>query len=118
MRPILIIVALLALGGCNLIYKADIQQGNVLDQRLVDDLRPGMTKRQVSLILGTPAIASPFRHDRWDYIAIYRRRGEIIDRKLLSLTFEDDRLVKIEGDYKPGEADVIGDETSAEDESA
>ena len=117
MRPILIFLALLALGGCTLIYKADIQQGNVLDQRLVDDLRPGMTKRQVSLILGTPAIASPFHHDRWDYIATYRRRGEIIDRKLLSLTFENDRLVKIEGDYKPGEADVIG-EAAAEDGSA
>lgn len=106
-RPLLMLAGVWLLAGCNLIYKIDIQQGNVLDQRLVDELKPGMTKRQVSLILGTPAIASPFRHDRWDYVSTYKRRGRIINRKVLTLTFEDQRLVRIEGDYKPEEADVV-----------
>lgn len=98
---------LAALGGCRFIYKIDVQQGNLLDQRLVDDLRPGMTKRQVSLVLGTPAVTSPFRHDRWDYVTTYHRRGQRIERKLLSLTFEDNRLVKIEGNYLPQDAEVV-----------
>ena len=102
---LMIMTAALASGGCGLIYAVDIQQGNVLDQRLVDELRPGMTKRQVSLVLGTPAVASPFHHDRWDYVNTYKRRGEIISRKVLTLTFESDRLVRIEGDYKPGGTD-------------
>lgn len=104
--PVLtILLCTMAASGCGLIYSVDIQQGNVLDQRLVDELRPGMTKRQVSLVLGTPAVASPFHHDRWDYVNTYKRRGEIISRKVLTLTFESDRLVRIEGDYKPGGAD-------------
>lgn len=105
-------VLLLSLGGCNLtkglIYTLDIQQGNVLDQKLVDNLRPGMTKRQVNIVLGTPAIASPFHQDRWDYVAIYLHRGEQTSRTILSLTFEHDRLIKIEGDYLPENSDLVG----------
>ena len=104
----------LALAGCGMVYKTDVQQGNLLDQKMVDELRPGMTKRQVSLILGTPAIASPFHHDRWDYINTYRSRGEPVTRKVLSLTFENDRLVRIEGDYKPTEAEVSEPDAPAE----
>ena len=108
------VALMLALSGCQFIYKVDIQQGNLLDQRLVDDLRPGMTKRQVALVLGTPAVESPFRHDRWDYISTYYRRGKRVTRKLLSLTFEDNRLVRIEGNYLPDDAEVVDDDTPAE----
>ena len=119
LRYLLPVLMLLSVGGCNtvsnMIYTVDIQQGNVLNQKLVDDLRPGMTKRQVNIVLGTPAIASPFHHDRWDYVAVYLHRGEQIDRTILSLTFEHDRLVKIEGDYLPEDSDLVG--TAATEES-
>jgi outer membrane protein assembly factor BamE len=107
LKLLLIVILALAGTGCNYIYKIDIQQGNVLDQKRVDELRPGMTKRQVTLVLGTPAVASPFRHDRWDYIATYMHRGERISRKVLSLSFEDNRLVRIEGDYLPEASDLV-----------
>ena len=109
---------LLCVGGCktvsNLIYTVDIQQGNVLDQKLVDNLKPGMTKRQVNIVLGTPSVASPFHQDRWDYVAIYLHRGEQISRTLLSLTFEHNRLVKIEGDYLPSDSDLVDAPSSEE----
>ena len=41
-----------------------------------------MTKQQVQALLGTPSIADPFHHDRWDYVASERtqshrpRRGQ------------------------------------------
>lgn len=111
MRKIAFLVLCAALSGCGLIYKTDVQQGNILDQDMVDQLRPGMSKRQVELILGTPAIADPFHQDRWDYISTFKQDGKIVNRKLLSVTFRDDRLVKIEGDYKPGET------TEAEEEA-
>jgi len=111
---------LLSIGGCKLadklIYTVDIQQGNVLTQKLVDNLRPGMTKRQVNIVLGTPAVVSPFHHDQWDYVAVYLHRGEKISRTILSLTFEQDRLVKIEGDYLP-EASDLADSGSTEGSS-
>ncbi|MEM9530384.1 MAG: outer membrane protein assembly factor BamE [Pseudomonadota bacterium] len=113
----LLTLVTLALCGCGLIYKIDIQQGSILDQDMVNDLRPGMTKRQVSLVLGTPAVESPFRHDRWNYVNTYSRRGGETEVKTLNLTFENNRLTRIEGDYKPDDSEV-DEEESSEDESA
>lgn len=104
-----VLICLLALQGCNLVYKVNVQQGNILDQDRVDDLKPGMTKRQVELVLGTPAVSSPFRQDRWDYISTFSRRGNDPVVKNLSLVFENNRLVRMEGDYL--------DEEESEDEN-
>lgn len=112
---ILPLLLLLCLGGCRFIYKIDIQQGNLIDQEQVDDLRPGMTKRQVSLVLGTPAVESPFRQDVWTYVNTTYNGEERRQKKVLELEFEDNRLVKIEGDYLPANREDTGsgDETES-----
>jgi outer membrane protein assembly factor BamE len=97
-RLLLLALACLFLaGGCNLIYKQNIQQGNALEQEDLDELEIGMTKNQVSFLLGTPAISDPFNHDRWDYISTFSRRGGDPVRRLVSLEFENDRLAKMTG---------------------
>jgi outer membrane protein assembly factor BamE len=90
-----------ALGGCGVIYRPDVQQGSLLSKPIVDQLKPGMSKRQVTLLLGTPSLTSPFESDRWDYVSSIQRRGGKITTKNLSLTFENDALARIEGDYFP-----------------
>lgn len=90
-----------ALAGCGVIYRPDVQQGSLLSKPIVDQLKPGMSKRQVSLLLGTPPITSPFDTDRWDYVSSIQRRGGKMSTKNLSLTFENDALARIEGDYFP-----------------
>lgn len=92
-------VLALALSGCGLIYKQDIQQGNILDDEDVAELREGMTKRQVLVLLGTPSIQSPFHADRWDYMNTYSPRGGDPETRVLTLNFEDDRLIAMEGNY-------------------
>ena len=103
----LILLAALFAGACNPIYKIPVQQGNVLDQDMIDQLRPGMTKRQVELVLGTPSLSSAFHADRWDFIYTLRiGRGEL-DKKRLTVVFEDDKLIRLEGDWKPSDADIV-----------
>jgi outer membrane protein assembly factor BamE len=96
----LLVGALISSSGC--IYRQTIPQGNLLDQADVDTLKPGMSKRQVALILGTPAIQSPFHQDRWDYLYSYQIDREPAVIKSLSLRFTDGQLALIEGDFKPG----------------
>ena len=99
MRLIASTLLLIMLLGCNLVYKQDIQQGNVLDQENVAQLETGMTKRQVMVLLGSPSVQSPFHSDRWDYMNTFSRRGGDPVKRVLTLRFEDDRLSVIEGTY-------------------
>ena len=102
MRHLLFSLALaLVASGCSLIYKLDVQQGNLFDKETVDSLKIGMTKRQVTLIMGSPSVVSPFEQNRWDYVSSIRRGRNKMDSKDLILSFEDDKLAKIEGDYFP-----------------
>ena len=97
--PVLLSAALVS--GCGVIYKVDVYQGNLLDPENVKELKPGLTKRQVNALLGSPAIADPFHQERWDYVATISRRGGEPEIKNLVLHFDGDVLARIEGDYFP-----------------
>ena len=60
-------------------YKIDVQQGNVLTQEMVGQLRQGQTREQVRFILGTPLLADIFHQQRWDYVYSFRN-GEDVRR--------------------------------------
>lgn len=103
----LALLALIPLSGCGLIYKVDAQQGNLFDKSTVETLKPGMSKRQVLLVMGSPAVISPFEQDRWDYVSTIRRGRGKMDSKDLVLYFKDNALVKIDGDYFPEDPDQL-----------
>lgn len=96
---LLLSISILLLTGCNLVYKQDIQQGNVIDDDSVAQLETGMTKRQVLVLLGSPSVQSPFHEDRWDYMNTFARRGNDPIKRVLTLRFEDQRLASVEGSY-------------------
>ncbi|MGH8456098.1 MAG: outer membrane protein assembly factor BamE [Stenotrophobium sp.] len=97
MRAFLIAVLTLSLGACQLVYKLPTRQGNVIEQKQLDQLQLGMTRDQVKFLVGTPVASSPFRPDRWDYVGYYRSpRGEVSERTV-SLFFDGNKLSKMEG---------------------
>ncbi len=69
---------------------------------MIDQLRPGMTKRQVAFIMGTPLLADPFHDNRWDYIYSNQPGGEPRVEKSISLVFQNDELTGLQGDFRPG----------------
>lgn len=108
MLPRLIaLLALIPMAGCGVLYKLDVQQGNLFDKTQVDTLKPGMTKRQVLLIMGSPSVVSPFDSKRWDYVSSIRRGRGSMESKDLVLHFDGDALARIEGDYFPEDPDVL-----------
>jgi len=102
MRLVLISALCLSLlAGCSNIeigHRIDVQQGNALDPENVARLKPGLSRSQVRFLLGTPLLVDPFRTDRWDYVYLFYQAGTLIERKRVSLIFEGDTLVRIEGD--------------------
>lgn len=101
------LIALIPLSGCGVLYKLDVQQGNLFDKDQVDTLKPGMTKRQVLLVMGSPSIISPFDQDRWDYVSTIKRGRGKMESKDLTLFFENESLARIEGDYFPEDPEVL-----------
>ena len=97
----LLVFAMLALSiaGCHIVYTPDVQQGNLLDKKTVDQLKPGMTKRQVLLLMGTPSVSTPFDQSRWDYVSTMSHRGGPLKIRTFTLSFNNDTLVRTEGDF-------------------
>jgi len=94
------LVAFLLLTGCSLLphvlFKIDVQQGNVVTEEMLEKLKPGMTKSQVLFVLGSPLIMDAFRDNRWDYVYLYRKKGDLVEQKRLTVFFENDALVNID----------------------
>jgi outer membrane protein assembly factor BamE len=97
----LLVFALLAvsIAGCHVVYVPDVQQGNLLDKTMVDQLKPGMSKHQVLLLMGTPSVSTPFDQSRWDYVSTQQHRGGTINLRTFTLTFNNDTLVRTQGDF-------------------
>lgn len=116
MRKLLILISTIAsllLTACSsdpvvnrlpFVYRIEVQQGNVVTQEMVDQLHVGMTKRQVQFVLGAPMIIDPFHAERWDYIYLYNPGSDgksDATERLITLTFEDDRVKTIQGNLLP-----------------
>ena len=99
------LAAFLALAGCSVpgVYKVDVQQGNVITQDMIDQLRPGMTTQQVRFIMGTPLISDTFNPRRWDYLYSLEPGRQQRRQERISLLFnEEGRLSGLQGDFMPG----------------
>lgn len=79
------------------IYRIPVYQGNYIDSSVVAQLRPGMTKNQVKLLLGTPLLTDLFHPNRWDYVYTFGKGGGIREERRVTLYFEGDILNRIEG---------------------
>ena len=107
LRPLrlLLVLALAVLAAC--VYRLDVQQGNLLDQKDIEAVQPGMTRNQVRFLLGTPVAADAFRTDRWDYM-YYLKPGKSrkTTQRWVIVWFEGDTVRQVDRDVpigkKPG----------------
>ena len=119
----LVIICLSAcLGACGFVgfpgvYKINVEQGNIIDQEMADQLKPGMSRRQVRFIMGTPLVEDTFNQNRWDYVYVKRNGRNVLSESRMTVIFEGDSLLSVEGDYlPPAWSDQGTDETRTTDE--
>ena len=95
--------------GC--VYRMDIQQGNYLEGKTVDQLAVGMTRSQVRYLLGTPMVADPFVKSRWDYIYYLKKgRSRHVDSRRVTVYFDGDKVARLD---KPTAAEAAAQDASA-----
>lgn len=76
-------------------YKLEVQQGNAIAPEKVSQLKQGMSKAEVTALLGTPLLQDSFQQNRWDYVFYISNAGKQRERKDLILTFNGNRLANI-----------------------
>ena len=95
----LITAALALSSGC--VYRANISQGNLVEEEDLAQLEVGMTKNQVRFLLGTPMIDDPFHAERWDYIYYLRiGRRNAVAKRWVSVIFDDGLVSEIRKDQE------------------
>lgn len=88
---IALLLSMLVLVGCNTYLpferKLKVQQGNIVTPHMVAKVKYGMTKQQVSFILGTAVLESTFASSRWDYVYTYQVGNDKMELRRVSIFF-------------------------------
>jgi outer membrane protein assembly factor BamE len=102
-RTLVLLMSLAATSGC--VYRMNIQQGNFLEARTVNQLQAGMTRSQVRYLLGTPMVPDAFDKERWDYL-YYFKKGRLHkpEERHLVVYFKEDKVDKFERNNVPDKA--------------
>ncbi len=114
-RFLLVSLCVLSLSSCGIIpgvHKLNIQQGHIITSEMANQLKLGMSKRQVRFVLGNTLLPDTFNDNRWDYFySLKRGSDDSYTKHLYTVYFENDKLVKTEGDYLPGPAPMSEDKS-------
>ena len=80
------------------VYKINVQQGNIVTQEMLDQLKPGMTKRQVHFVLGNPVVDDVFNPTKETYLYSYQRAGGETRQQIITVYYENDLYARHEGE--------------------
>jgi outer membrane protein assembly factor BamE len=108
-RPLLPLLLVVSLQACSWApripgvtpYKIEVQQGNFISQEMLSQLKPGMSKEQVRLAMGTPMLTDAFHADRWDYVYWREAPDGKRESRKLAMFFSDGKLLRVEGEGTP-----------------
>ena len=90
------LIIILSIGGvssCSSLtpFKVAVLQGNIIEDKDVEQLVKGLSKDQVQYLLGTPMLNSPLHPNRWDYIYSVTIGDQLIGDNKLSLLFDENQ---------------------------
>jgi outer membrane protein assembly factor BamE len=93
----LILGMVMLINGCTL-HKPDVQQGNVLEPDVLAQLHPGLSKKQVKFLMGTPILIDAFHPDRWDYVYLFKSQDSKAVLQRVTVFFDNDVISRLETD--------------------
>ncbi|MFC3156216.1 outer membrane protein assembly factor BamE [Gilvimarinus japonicus] len=117
--PLLLVCLISVLAGCQYfqfpgVHKINIQQGHILTEEMISQLEPGLNKRQVRYILGTPLIDDIFNDDRWDYYYSLKMGDGRFFKRTLTVYFDGDSMTHFTGENLPEDKDEDADNENNE----
>lgn len=98
-KVILLLIFSGFLAGCHM-YRPDVQQGNVVTKKQVNQLKPGMSQEVVKRFLGDPILINTFTNNRLNYVYTYKHKNLPMTEQQVILTFKNNRLINIRKRFK------------------
>ena len=95
MRKLLILIISLIMISCSnaSIYRVSITQGTVFKQEDINKLELGMTKDQVTYVIGQPSFENFFEKNVWNYFFQIKSGDSIELERRLKLVFDEENLL-------------------------
>lgn len=89
----------LLVAGCSFpgVYKINVQQGNIITQDMLDQLKPGMTRNQIHFVLGAPIIKDLFNKNREDYLYTFQDAGGEIKKQKITVYYAQNKMTHFTG---------------------
>jgi len=102
-RYLLVSLLLITMVGCGgdpfwlpRAHRITIQQGNLLSERQLAEIKIGMDQNAVRTLLGAPITSSPFTEGRWDYLYTRGPAGAAVEARKLAIFFENETVSRID----------------------
>tara|TARA_Y100000741_G_scaffold333082_1_gene289466 strand:+ start:319 stop:630 length:312 start_codon:yes stop_codon:yes gene_type:complete len=95
MKKLLILIISLIMISCSnaSIYRVSITQGTVFKQEDINKLELGMTKDQVTYVIGQPSFENFFEKNVWNYFFQIKSGDSIELERRLKLVFDEENLL-------------------------
>ncbi len=95
---IFVSAVLVSTAGCTSFspYKMEVRQGNYVTPEMSKKVKVGMSRQQVSSILGSPLVSDVFHANRWDYIYRLEEKSKLVEQQRLTLFFNGDFVARID----------------------
>lgn len=96
-------VLLVFINGCSSFYpyKMEIRQGNYVTFEMRQKIRVGMSRQQVTSVLGSPLVSDVFHANRWDFIYRFEEKRNLAEQQRFTLYFEGEFVKRIEDSQAP-----------------
>jgi len=89
---------LVTFSGCSSFspYKMEIRQGNYITPEMRKKIKVGMSKQQVTSVMGSPLVTDVFHANRWDYIYRFEEKSRLVEQQRLTLFFDGEFVKRID----------------------
>jgi len=77
------------------VYKRSTIQGSVIRKEKFDLIKVGMTKKEITSIIGSPSINDPFHSNQWNYFHHSKLSDNSILNFRITLLFDNQKLQRI-----------------------
>lgn len=71
------------------VYKINVQQGTIVEQKDLDQLKPGMSPKQVHFVLGSPSLINTFDSSQEGYLYTFQKAGGKIQKQKVVVFYDE-----------------------------